>query len=49
LDFLGLPLHFDFARQWNFKGSLGPVQCLATGLKENCSNFTLVFYIGPSF
>ena len=49
LNFLGLPLHFDFARQWNFKGPLGPVQCKATGLKDSCSNFTLVFYIGPSF
>ena len=27
LNFLGLPLHFDFARQWNFKGNLGPAQC----------------------
>jgi hypothetical protein len=58
LDFLGLPLHFDFARQWNFKGSLTPAQCLATGLTQvpldggaptTCNNFKLVFYIGPSF
>ena len=49
LNFLGLPLHFDFAKQWNFKGNLGPAQCFATGLKDSCGNFTLVFYIGPSF
>jgi hypothetical protein len=49
LNFLGLPMHFDFARQWNVKGNLGPVQCVATGLKDSCGNFTFVFYIGPSF
>ncbi len=49
LNFLGLPLHFDFARQWNVKGNLGPAQCFATNLKDSCGNFTLVFYIGPSF
>jgi len=59
LDFLGLPLHFDFARQWNFKGTLSPRQCVATGLTARpldggeptatCDNFKLVFYIGPSF
>ena len=49
LNFLGLPMHFDFARQWNVKGNLGPVQCAATGLKDSCGNFTFVFYIGPSF
>ena len=49
LNFLGLPMHFDFARQWNIKGNLGPAQCFATGLKDSCGNFTFVFYIGPSF
>ncbi len=50
LDFLGLPLHFDFARQWNFKQPLGPAQCVATGAsKTTCGNYTLIFYIGPSF
>ena len=42
-------MHFDFARQWNVKGNLGPAQCFATGLKDSCGNFTFVFYIGPSF
>ncbi len=42
-------MHFDFARQWNVKGNLGPAQCVATGLKDSCGNFTFVFYIGPSF
>jgi hypothetical protein len=53
LNFLGLPLHFDFVKQWNFTGSLTPAQCFATGLTSSstatCSNFALVFYIGPSF
>jgi hypothetical protein len=53
VNFLGLPLHFDFARQWNFKGSLTPPQCFVTGLSasptEGCSNFKFIFYIGPDF
>ena len=53
VDFLGLPLHFDFVRQWNFKGTLSPAQCFATGLVQNlgdsCSNFKFIFYIGPDF
>ncbi len=53
VNFLGLPLHFDFAKQWNFKGTLTPAQCFVTGLTaqptDSCSNFKFVFYIGPSF
>ena len=53
MDFLGLPLHFDFVRQWNFKGTLTPPQCFVTGLVQNfgdsCSNFKFIFYIGPDF
>ena len=49
LDFLGLPLHFDFARQWNFKQALPPTQCAALGLDANCGNFKFIFYIGPEF
>jgi len=49
VDFLGLPLHFDFARMWNFKGSLNSGQCFALGLDGNCGNFKFIFYIGPDF
>ncbi|HTR02065.1 MAG TPA: hypothetical protein VMN82_02630 [Thermoanaerobaculia bacterium] len=49
LNFLGLPLHFDFARQWNFKQALPASQCLALGLETNCGNFKFIFYIGPDF
>jgi WD40-like Beta Propeller Repeat len=49
LNFLGLPLHFDFARQWNFKEPLPPAQCAALGLETNCGNFKFIFYIGPEF
>jgi hypothetical protein len=53
VDFLGLPLQFQFVRQWNFKGTLTPAQCFATGLVQNlgdsCSNFKFIFYIGPEF
>jgi hypothetical protein len=49
LNFLGLPLHFDFVKQWNFKGTLTPAQCFATGLAAPCSNFKFIFYIGPDF
>ncbi len=49
LNFLGLPLHFDFARQWNIKHTLSPAQCAATGLDTSCGNYKLLFYIGPDF
>jgi hypothetical protein len=49
LDFLGLPLHFDFAKMWNFKQALGPAQCFALNLDNNCGNFKFIFYIGPEF
>ena len=40
-DFLGLPLHFDFAKQWDFKTSV-PTPDGKTG-------FRFFFYIGPDF
>jgi hypothetical protein len=49
LDFLGLPLHFDFAKMWNVKSSLGATQCASLGLDTNCGNFKFIFYIGPEF
>lgn len=49
VDFLGLPLHFDFARQWNFKQPLPAGQCLALGLPTDCGSFKFIFYIGPEF
>ena len=49
VDFLGLPLHFDFARQWNFKEPLPANQCFALGLENSCGNFKFLFYIGPDF
>jgi hypothetical protein len=49
VDFLGLPLHFDFARQWNFKKPLPALQCAALGLNTDCGNFKFIFYIGPDF
>ena len=49
LNFLGLPLHFDMARQWNFKKPLPATQCFALGLNNDCGNFKFIFYIGPDF
>jgi hypothetical protein len=49
LNFLGLPLHFDFARQWDFKKPLTPAQCVSAQLETNCGNFRMLFYIGPEF
>ena len=49
LNFLGLPLHFEFARQWNFKQPLPAAQCAKLGLDTNCGNFKFIFYIGPDF
>ncbi|HWZ86077.1 MAG TPA: hypothetical protein VN032_07750, partial [Thermoanaerobaculia bacterium] len=39
LNFFGLPLHFDMARQWNFKKPLPAAQCFALGLNNDCGNF----------
>ena len=41
VDFLGLPLHFDFAKQWDFKGSVPDA--------EGKTGFKFLFYIGPDF
>ena len=40
-DFLGLPLHFEFAKQWDFKTSVADF--------EGNRGFRFVFFIGPDF
>ena len=40
-DFLGLPLHFEFAKQWDFKTSVADF--------EGRKGFRFVFFIGPDF
>ncbi len=40
-DFLGLPLHFEFAKQWDFKGSVADF--------NGKTGFKFLFFIGPDF
>ena len=40
-DFLGLPLHFEFAKQWDFKTSVADF--------EGKKGFRFLFFIGPDF
>ncbi|MEX1244745.1 MAG: hypothetical protein WEB59_15440 [Thermoanaerobaculia bacterium] len=40
-DFLGLPLHFEFAKQWDFKASVADF--------NGKTGFKFLFFIGPDF